>query len=193
MWIGAKNYHIIKSMWSTIYNMFHSPGPQWSDIWLFCCPNSHDKLAKSKFGSISINLNIVQNNMFIIKGVVSGHYSHISQFTYKCIMWTVIINEDDKEGRYVYRSDQAKNDHICSTRLAPNEVISISINLNIVQNNVYHKRVVSGHYSHTSQLTAALQLLAHLDGEALNVALLVPEGQRRRPVECFSHLATFHI
>ena len=30
-------------------------------------------------------------------------------------------------------------------------------------------------------LTAALQLLAHLDGEALNVALLVPEGQRRRP------------
>ena len=31
------------------------------------------------------------------------------------------------------------------------------------------------------KLTAALQLLAHLDGEALNVALLVPEGQRRRP------------
>ena len=31
------------------------------------------------------------------------------------------------------------------------------------------------------ELTAALQLLAHLDGEALNVALLVPEGQRRRP------------
>ena len=30
-------------------------------------------------------------------------------------------------------------------------------------------------------LTAALQLLAHLDGEALNVALLVPEDQRRRP------------
>ena len=30
-------------------------------------------------------------------------------------------------------------------------------------------------------MTAALQLLAHLDGEALNVALLVPEGQRRRP------------
>ena len=48
--------------------------------------------------------NIVQNNMFIIKGVVSGHYSHISQFTYKCIMWTVIINEDE-EGRYVYRSE----------------------------------------------------------------------------------------
>ena len=42
--------------------------------------------------------------MFIIKGVVSGHYSHISQFTYKCIMWTVIINEDE-EGRYVYRSE----------------------------------------------------------------------------------------
>ena len=30
-------------------------------------------------------------------------------------------------------------------------------------------------------LTAALQLLAHLDGEALNVALLVPDDQRRRP------------
>ena len=33
-------------------------------------PNSHDKLTKSKFGSISINVDIVQNNMFIIKGVV---------------------------------------------------------------------------------------------------------------------------
>ena len=42
--------------------------------------------------------------MFIIKGVVSGNYSHISQFTYNCIMWTVIINEDE-EGRYVYRSE----------------------------------------------------------------------------------------
>ena len=31
------------------------------------------------------------------------------------------------------------------------------------------------------EMTAALQLVAHLDGEALNVALLVPEGQRRRP------------
>ena len=31
------------------------------------------------------------------------------------------------------------------------------------------------------ELTAALQLLAHLDGEALNVALLVPEGQHRQP------------
>ena len=30
-------------------------------------------------------------------------------------------------------------------------------------------------------LTAALQLIAHLDGEALNVALLVPDDQRRRP------------
>ena len=30
-------------------------------------------------------------------------------------------------------------------------------------------------------LTAALQLLAHLDGEVLNVALLVPDDQRRRP------------
>ena len=28
------------------------------------------------------------------------------------------------------------------------------------------------------EMTAALQLIAHLDGEALNVALLVPEGQR---------------
>ena len=34
------------------------------------------------------------------------------------------------------------------------------------------------------EMTAALQLIAHLDGEALNVALLVPEGQRRRP-ECW--------
>ena len=43
--------------------------------------------------------------MFIIKGVVSGHYSHISQFTYKCIVdWYGIINEDE-EGRYVYRSE----------------------------------------------------------------------------------------
>ena len=31
------------------------------------------------------------------------------------------------------------------------------------------------------EMTAALQLIAHLDGEALNVALLVPEGQRRGP------------
>ena len=31
------------------------------------------------------------------------------------------------------------------------------------------------------KMTAALQLVAHLDGEALNVALLVPEDQRRRP------------
>ena len=31
------------------------------------------------------------------------------------------------------------------------------------------------------EMTAALQLIAHLDGEALNVALLVPEDQRRRP------------
>ena len=30
-------------------------------------------------------------------------------------------------------------------------------------------------------LTAALQLIAHLDGEALNVALLVPDNQRKRP------------
>ena len=31
------------------------------------------------------------------------------------------------------------------------------------------------------EMTASLQLIAHLDGEALNVALLVPEAQRRRP------------
>ena len=31
------------------------------------------------------------------------------------------------------------------------------------------------------EMTAALQLIAYLDGEALNVALLVPEGQHRRP------------
>ena len=30
-------------------------------------------------------------------------------------------------------------------------------------------------------LTAALQLIAHLDGEALNVALLVPDDQRKCP------------
>ena len=42
--------------------------------------------------------------MSIIKVVISGHYLHISQFTYKCIVWTVIINEDE-EGRYVYRSE----------------------------------------------------------------------------------------
>ena len=94
MWIGAKNDYIIKSMWSTIYNMIIRCSTRLAPneaISGYFCPNSHDKLAKSKFGSISINLNIVQNNMFIIKGVVSGHYSHISQFTYKCIVWTVII------------------------------------------------------------------------------------------------------
>ena len=31
------------------------------------------------------------------------------------------------------------------------------------------------------EMTAALQLIAHLDGEALNVALLVPEAQHIRP------------
>ena len=30
-------------------------------------------------------------------------------------------------------------------------------------------------------VTAALQLLAHLDGDALNIALLVPESQRAVP------------
>ena len=70
----------------------------------FFCPSSHDKLAKSEIISISINLNIVQNNLFIIKGIVSGHYSHISKFIYKCIVWTVLLNEDE-EGRYFYRSE----------------------------------------------------------------------------------------
>ena len=31
------------------------------------------------------------------------------------------------------------------------------------------------------EVTASLQLVAHLDGEALNVALLVPESQRILP------------
>ena len=43
---------------------------------------------------------------------------------------------------------------------------------------VYEAIVISNGWD---VLTAALQLLAHLDGEALNVALLVPEDQRRRP------------
>ena len=43
---------------------------------------------------------------------------------------------------------------------------------------VYEAIVVSNGWD---DLTAALQLIAHLDGEALNVALLVPEDQRRRP------------
>ena len=50
--------------------------------------------------------------MFIIKGVVSGHYSHISQFTYKCIVWTVILNEDE-EGRYVCGTLKCENAAIC--------------------------------------------------------------------------------
>ena len=70
----------------------------------YFCPNSHDKLAKGEMISISSNLNIVQYNLFIIKGVVSEHYSHTSQFTCKYIVWTVILNEDE-EGRYVYRSE----------------------------------------------------------------------------------------
>ena len=36
------------------------------------------------------------------------------------------------------------------------------------------------------EMTAALQLIAHLDGEALNVALLVPEGQHRVLLETLS-------
>ena len=36
------------------------------------------------------------------------------------------------------------------------------------------------------EVTAALQLIAHLDGEALNVALLVPETQRILPGVLFS-------
>ena len=43
---------------------------------------------------------------------------------------------------------------------------------------VFEAIVVSNGWN---DLTAALQLLAHVDGEALNVALLVPEDQRRRP------------
>ena len=43
---------------------------------------------------------------------------------------------------------------------------------------VYEAIVISNGWD---DLTAALQLLAHLDGEALNVVLLVPEDQRRRP------------
>ena len=35
------------------------------------------------------------------------------------------------------------------------------------------------------EVTAALQLIAHLDGEALNVALLVPEAQRILPGGCY--------
>ena len=42
------------------------------------------------------------------------------------------------------------------------------------------------------EMTAALQLLAHLDGEALNVALLVPEGQRRRPVVLLETLSAHY-
>ena len=42
------------------------------------------------------------------------------------------------------------------------------------------------------EMTAALQLIAHLDGEALNVALLVPEGQRRRPGVLVEALSAHH-
>ena len=53
---------------------------------------------------------VVRNNLFILKGVVSGHYTRISQFTYKCIVWTDMLSPGrylqlDEEGRYVYRSE----------------------------------------------------------------------------------------
>ena len=43
------------------------------------------------------------------------------------------------------------------------------------------------------EMTAALQLIAHLDGEALNVALLIPEGQHRRPGVLLETLSAHHI
>ena len=67
--------------------------------------------------------------MFIIKGVVSGHYSHISQFTYKCIMWTVIINEDE-EGRYVYRSEIWQALKFDFHKLRQNKVCTYSVDFN---------------------------------------------------------------
>ena len=42
------------------------------------------------------------------------------------------------------------------------------------------------------EMTAALQLIAHLDGEALNVALLVLEDQRRRPGVLFETLSAHY-
>ena len=42
------------------------------------------------------------------------------------------------------------------------------------------------------EMTAALQLIAHLDGEALNVALLVPEAQRRHPAVLLKTLSAHY-
>ena len=58
------------------------------------CHNSNEMLTKSAIRSIAITLNFVPNNLFIIKGVVSGHYTRtrISHFTYKCIVWTGILS-----------------------------------------------------------------------------------------------------
>ena len=42
------------------------------------------------------------------------------------------------------------------------------------------------------EMTAALQLIAHLDGEALNVALLVPKAQRIRPGVLFKTLSAHY-
>ena len=69
MWIGAANDHIIKSIWSTIYNMIITCSTRLApneDVGLsgYFSPNSHDKLPKSEIISIAINLNIVQNNLF---------------------------------------------------------------------------------------------------------------------------------
>ena len=84
-WGNYNNDHIIKSIWSTIYNIIITCSTRLApNEAIHFCPNSHDKLTKSEIRSIAINLNIVQNNLFIIKGVLSGHYSHIPQFTYKC-------------------------------------------------------------------------------------------------------------
>ena len=94
-------------MWSTIYNIIircsTRLAPNEVISGYFVAPIRMASWPKVNLDQFQ-NLNIVQNNMFIIKGVVSGHYSHISQFTHKCLMWTVIINEDE-EGRYVYRSE----------------------------------------------------------------------------------------
>ena len=42
------------------------------------------------------------------------------------------------------------------------------------------------------EVTASLQLVAHLDGEALNVALLVPESERVLPGVLLKTLSTHY-
>ena len=42
------------------------------------------------------------------------------------------------------------------------------------------------------EVTASLQLVAHLDGEALNMALLVPESQRILPGVLLKTLSTHY-